>query len=253
MLGCKEKQELQKRRFQGFTLIELLVVVAIIGVLAAILFPVFARARENARRAGCMSNMKQLGLAILQYSQDYDEKMVPGFETSNPAGYATDFNGNPNAFWYMILQPYIKNTQILHCPSATGDSRSVSYAAFLVGYGSPSTIFPTVSNLGFGGTVSVVSLAQAARPAESIVLLEDSKCDKQTTCATSNIVAKLFTGGGYFDVSAYNWNNGNYTPRHFDGMNFLFFDGHVKWQKPQTLRFRNVVLNDSPQSGWTNW
>ncbi|MEI6503286.1 MAG: DUF1559 domain-containing protein [Armatimonadota bacterium] len=90
---------------KGFTLIELLVVIAIIAILAAILFPVFAKAREKARQASCLSNTKQLGLAIMQYAQDYDE-LLPGTYTQNP-----------NTLWAQNIAPYTKNTQVFSCPS----------------------------------------------------------------------------------------------------------------------------------------
>jgi prepilin-type N-terminal cleavage/methylation domain-containing protein/prepilin-type processing-associated H-X9-DG protein len=95
----------------GFTLIELLVVIAIIAILAAILFPVFARAREQARKANCLSNLKQVGTAILMYAQDYDERVVP---------VATGTCPGANAFgWADLLFPYVKNTKVFDCPSAT--------------------------------------------------------------------------------------------------------------------------------------
>src|SRR3954469_17430376 len=93
---------------RGFTLIELLVVIAIIAILAAILFPVFARARENARRAACQSNLKQIGLGIAQYTQDYDERL-PGVGGQN-----TTYS------WRSRIDPYIKSTQIFLCPSGNG-------------------------------------------------------------------------------------------------------------------------------------
>src|ERR671914_167689 len=93
-----------ERSAKGFTLIELLVVIAIIAILAAILFPVFARARENARRASCQSNLKQLGLGIMQYSQDYDERLV--------------HTGYDEASWRIRIFPYVKSAQIYFCPSA---------------------------------------------------------------------------------------------------------------------------------------
>jgi prepilin-type N-terminal cleavage/methylation domain-containing protein len=104
-----------KRRVRGiggFTLIELLVVIAIIAILAAILFPVFARARENARRASCQSNMKQIGLGILQYVQDYDEKYSPR-QTSNVMVGTTLRNDVP---WHFLVQPYVKSNQLFKCP-----------------------------------------------------------------------------------------------------------------------------------------
>jgi prepilin-type N-terminal cleavage/methylation domain-containing protein len=94
------------QRLKGFTLIELLVVIAIIAILAAILFPVFARARENARRASCLSNMKQVGLGVLQYAQDYDEKLP--------------FSYGPQGIWADVTQPYVKSYQMFKCPTAIG-------------------------------------------------------------------------------------------------------------------------------------
>ncbi len=104
-----------KGRKSGFTLIELLVVIAIIAILAAILFPVFGRARENARRSACQSNMKQIGLGIMQYTQDYDEKM-PCSLPSN--GIFVQFMTVQNVNILASILPYTKNTQIYTCPSA---------------------------------------------------------------------------------------------------------------------------------------
>jgi prepilin-type N-terminal cleavage/methylation domain-containing protein/prepilin-type processing-associated H-X9-DG protein len=95
----------------GFTLIELLVVIAIIAILASILFPVFGRARENARRSSCQSNLKQLGLGIMQYAQDYDERYPGNGGWNLPTG--------ENATWDLKIQPYVKSTQLLACPSDT--------------------------------------------------------------------------------------------------------------------------------------
>src|SRR4028119_299121 len=92
---------LRRPTHRGFTLIELLVVIGIIAILAAILFPVFARARENARRSSCQSNLKQIGLGMLQYAQDYDEKFMP-FRDPN--------NANSPFVWPNIIQPYTKST-----------------------------------------------------------------------------------------------------------------------------------------------
>jgi len=106
-------------RLRAFTLIELLVVIAIIAILAAILFPVFARARENARRTSCMSNLKQLGIGYNMYTQDYDEK-TPSISKKklsggSPFGPNYVYIGN----WYVLLFPYTKSVQILNCPDRT--------------------------------------------------------------------------------------------------------------------------------------
>src|SRR6187402_2004180 len=102
---------------KGFTLIELLVVIAIIAILAAILFPVFAQVREKARAISCLSNLKQIGLGLTQYSQDADEGLPPAW-----IGYTTDpatSVGYPGrARWMDVVQPYVKNTQIFTCPDS---------------------------------------------------------------------------------------------------------------------------------------
>src|SRR5690349_15983360 len=97
-----------RRTGRGFTLIELLVVIAIIAILAAILFPVFARARENARRTSCQSNLKQIALGIFQYTQDYDERYPSRFY-----GNGVNYGGA----WAAVVQPYVKSEQLFQCPS----------------------------------------------------------------------------------------------------------------------------------------
>ncbi len=112
---------------RGFTLIELLVVIAIIAILAAILFPVFARAREKARQASCLSNLKQTGTAMLMYIQDFDEKYGQSISVTPPYTYTC----------YHLLMPYMKNTQILQCPSNQDEISAAGMNAVLAGAGGP--------------------------------------------------------------------------------------------------------------------
>ena len=114
-----------RKHVSGFTLIELLVVIAIIALLAAILFPVFARARENARKSACLNNMKQIGVGIMQYKQDFDETFPQMFwdgSTWQPAA---------EGYWGGEIMPYVKSRQIFICPSTRDTTCSYIYNAYL--------------------------------------------------------------------------------------------------------------------------
>ena len=121
-------------RRRAFTLIELLVVIAIIAILAAILFPVFAKAREKARQSSCMSNCKQLGLAAMQYVQDYDEVYFPRYQPIST--YPPPANA---VYWCMpagqtsLIDPYVKNAQIIYCPSLKSTYYGYAYNGILIG------------------------------------------------------------------------------------------------------------------------
>lgn len=205
----------------GFTLIELLVVIAIIAILASILFPVFARARENARRASCSSNMKQLGLGLMQYVQDYDERLL---QAAHNMGGGCGASGWNNQFsWKRAVHPYIKSTQLFSCPSNPNNmdrsqdtdaqlSFPISYQGtftFSTPTGAPNGMFeyPGCARLG---------LAQLQAPSTTIWLIE---------AWSSN-------------ASAYEFNVDwiGYGPVLFSGhlstANYLFADGHVKALRP---------------------
>jgi prepilin-type N-terminal cleavage/methylation domain-containing protein/prepilin-type processing-associated H-X9-DG protein len=209
-----------KSHKSGFTLIELLVVIAIIAILASILFPVFARARENARRASCQSNLKQIALGVFMYNQDYDEKLP---QVNGDPNSAT--SGNPYG-WADALQPYLKSTQIFQCPSETQG---------------PSTgpTVPGYSDYWMNSLASGTADAQFDSPALT-VLLGDGGYDANGTDPATNVNSSaryyssggIPTGGCTGQVSATlaTLPNGG-AHRHLTGSNIAFADGHVKWEK----------------------
>jgi len=218
-------------RARGFTLIELLVVIAIIAILAAILFPVFARAREKARQASCQSNLKQYALAEIMYMSDYDGTLI-----SPRLGY--DANGNL-IDWEYIMLPYTKNWQLGSCPSF-GPRR---------GSGCPNgdwTNVPGVGNLGgiicgygFNHSLYGASETTIAAPSETIMA-----CD--STCKTLPADGRInFPGEPYPSTYVH---NGVYRA-HNDGANFAFCDGHVKWMK--SLKYYLWTAADDPAN--TKW
>ena len=146
----------------GFTLIELLVVIAIIAILASILFPVFGRARENARKSSCLSNLKQIGLGLMQYTQDYDENIPYSGYGYNVAGAPVSPNAYSSYKWADVIQPYIKSDQLFTCPSDTGPN-----AKFTSFPGAANTSRATNTSTGqpLGGSYSVNVTYGGNRPA----------------------------------------------------------------------------------------
>jgi prepilin-type processing-associated H-X9-DG protein len=200
----------------------LLVVIAIIAILAAILFPVFARARENARRASCQSNLKQIGLGMMMYVQDYDERYAPAIpgtwhtastyttQSTNPGvctgmpcekfNVADGFNTGKYVSWMDLVQPYAKSTQLFYCPSQDADSTpSYGYSAYInqMVYGKPP-----------------VAMAQVNNPSETVMLTDCHRIYGAYNRPTD--VFLPLTG------------NRIYIP-HLEGYNVAFADGHVKW------------------------
>lgn len=193
-------------RQSAFTLIELLVVIAIIAILAAILFPAFARARENARRASCQSNEKQIALGIQQYTQDYDERF-PVIDAST--GLSAD---NPG--WAFAVQPYLKSEQLFQCPSnnaptATGadlPTRALSggFSDYYMNY-----------NLG-GQSSALLNFAS------NTILNGEGSGNANFNAQKAPVAGQAI---------------------HFEGANYGFADGHVKWLKPVAVSPGNAGCN----------
>ncbi len=258
-MNSKDHTSFFDRKKLGFTLIELLVVIAIIAILAAILFPVFARARENARRASCQSNLKQIGLGVMQYSQDYDERMPSGRMNPN------NVDGNGGA-WPVLLQPYVKSYQLFACPSNTRNTTFmedatapgpvgpnlavVSYAAQTEAGGTG-----TAGNgAAFGGRGAVgPALADFSNVAQTIMVVDANTAStdfrstnglwNSTNAQASGTKPALFAG-------------------HLSTMNALFADGHVKTMKPLqtimtsmggsgTINMWDRYGTDFPTAQWT--
>ncbi len=234
---------------RGFTLIELLVVIAIIAILAAILFPVFSRAREQARKTACLSNMKQIGMALAMYTQDWDETL--------PFWWFRCWGG-PNVgglYWHEQLMPYVKNLDVFRCPSA-----SVEWQAPCGCY--PGTVGRPQNNIrcNYGyhdnmlaGSDGINRLARQASPAETVVIADafDNWMTPYAPMSAGGIIAKVafanipdkFNTPGFscgcpptislpLDVALDKW------ARHSGGAVLVFADGHAKWYKGDQIKSR---------------
>lgn len=187
-----------KKRINGFTLIELLVVIAIIAILAAILFPAFARARENARRASCQSNLKQIALGIFQYTQDYDERF--------PMAYFGPGNEYLSNGWAAAVQPYVKSTQLFQCPSEPKAPSAFNWIE--------ATDYAL--NRSLGTAHSAISLSAVNFPTVTVLNFD---------------FIAYSVDASWWDLSI----DSASTKRHLEGANYSFVDGHVKWLRPEKV------------------
>ncbi len=211
----------------GFTLIELLVVIAIIAILAAILFPVFAQARDKARQTACMSNEKQIGTAILMYVQDYDERLFFYASTTSPSRSRTgavlpDADSINPVRWWNALMPYTKNTQLLVCPGDNLPTPSKDAS------GVNSILRSYIAVRAAEG----LNLTQIEAPSETIVVTEKWGADTAGKPIADSWIEPF---NGDFNYDPLTKRMAIAANRHSAGINGTFYDGHVKWYTPQTI------------------
>jgi len=233
---------------RGFTLIELLVVIAIIAILAAILFPVFARARENARRASCQSNLKQIALGIVMYKQDYDAR-YPTYYGGHAS--ATTVTASNSYGWADAMQPYLKSTQIFQCPSESSGPGPANATT-------PS-LSPDPSQAGYTDYwLNLMASGQSDSSFNSpstTVLLGDGSSSTSLYYVYGNPTSNYTgtTGGQYACTtpvtslsSAEKAYLGSGAHRHLTGTNVAYADGHVKWEKgvSDTSSYSATIYND---------
>jgi prepilin-type N-terminal cleavage/methylation domain-containing protein/prepilin-type processing-associated H-X9-DG protein len=272
-----------RKKKQAFTLIELLVVIAIIAILAAILFPVFAQARAKARQTSCLSNIKQLGLALGMYTQDYDEKLAP-LLTYTPgasacplgaAGTGATVQPGDWTYFHCLLNPYVKDQNVFWvCPEqAEAYGKILSGSPFMTSYG-----YNMALSCGqrWAVVTNTVSLGAISAPAELMFMTD-------TTWGTHDQVTNKFvprserlgfyiawfTQGGREGIDFGEAIREGWTPQHpectwglagnnaypgylhNEGGNVLFIDGHAKWMRFEQTSYMNPKSRDL--ANWRLW
>ncbi len=230
---------------RGFTLIELLVVIAIIAILAAILFPVFARARENARKSSCQSNLKQQGLGLLQYLQDFDERFPPRMDDGGY--YDVTARWNVQSYYKSLIMPYVKSTQLFACPSDTGEAATVGFY----------TTTPYHSNQTTGGNGidgnSYLFNGYGTTPGYGSA--GNSACGTGYGIAGAHIAritdaaknAMIFEAAVFPSIS---WHEGSKVWMGNAPNNMCFVDGHVKYIRIYTATTNGRAYNQTPPANY---
>jgi prepilin-type N-terminal cleavage/methylation domain-containing protein/prepilin-type processing-associated H-X9-DG protein len=227
----------------AFTLIELLVVIAIIAILAAILFPVFGRARENARRSSCQSNVKQIMLGTLQYVQDYDEMYPPTFLRVPMVGLG---------YWNQWVYAYTRSKQVFVCPSDIDTKTTPSNATSGAGIG---LVDPFPTSYGANVKFDVIHQAKVVNPAATVYIV-DGLSDLRAAVDRSAPPAELTAAGllDTWEVMAANpvsQSSGGPLPRHLETCNVGFADGHVKAMKVESWYRAGTTF--TPTQTYTPW
>ncbi len=226
---------MSKERRKGFTLIELLVVIAIIAILAAILFPVFAKAREKSLAASCLSNLKQIGLAFVMYSTDYDSCYLPSWIPLN-----TPCGGD---VWGNLLYPYIKNDGVFHCPADKYGQYEWHYGMdpntgcpdcrMAYGYNSAySGAGPEHDGPGRAWRGGVIKITAVVAPSECLWCADSRWYNPSSYGYRYRYTIQLKNAAAWPE-----W-------RHNDGCNASFMDGHAKWYS------RDYLLSSEARHHW---
>ena len=215
----------------AFTLIELLIVIAIISILAAILFPAFLSARERARQSVCLSNERQLGAAVALYANDDDERLMPGNKLAAP-----DADGVDHAGWAGILYPYVTAAGIFRCPDDDTQAGTV--------LGEPASPVSYFMNQNFSGDAypAGAALSEFAAPASTVVIAEN-------TGIVTHRIARLTRRDEQESPFADRFIQSGKSPyeRHTDGRNYLLADGHARWLRPDCVSTGSGAVAVSPE------